>query len=55
MSFRRIDNKFWAGHLEKMLENDESPEMRRLVIRAAGRLDDPSAMAMIERDWMIPV
>lgn len=41
--------KFWAGHLEKMLENDESPEMRRLVIRAAGRLDDPSAMAMIEK------
>ncbi len=29
---------FWAGHLEKMIENDESPEMRRLAIRAAGRL-----------------
>lgn len=40
--------KFWAGHLEQMLANDESPEMRRLVVRAAGRLDDPAAIRMIE-------
>jgi len=41
--------KFWAGHLDKMIENDDSPEMRRLAIRAAGRLKDPSAMAVIEK------
>ena len=31
-----------------MLENDESPEMRRLVVKAAGRLEDPAAIEMIE-------
>lgn len=41
--------QFWSGHLQKMLENDQSPEMRRLVVRAAGRLDDPAALAMIEK------
>lgn len=41
--------QFWMGHLNQMIENDESPEMRRLAIRAAGRLRDPSAMAMLER------
>lgn len=40
--------QFWAGHLQNMLEHDESPEMRRLVVRAAGRLDDPVALSMIE-------
>lgn len=41
--------KFWAEHLEKMLANDDSPEMRRLAVKAAGRLKDPSAVAMIEK------
>lgn len=41
--------KYWAEHLDKILENDESPEMRRLVVRAAGRLNDPSALDLIER------
>lgn len=41
--------QFWSGHLEKLIENDDSPEMRRLAIRAAGRMSDPSAMGMIER------
>jgi hypothetical protein len=40
--------KFWAVHLEKMIANDDSPEMRRLAVRAAGRLKDPSAMSMID-------
>lgn len=40
--------QFWAGHLQKMLENDESPEMRRLVVQAAGRLEEPTAIKMIE-------
>ncbi len=41
--------QFWAGHLNQMIENDESPEMRRLAVRAAGRLQDPSAMAILEK------
>ncbi len=41
--------QFWAGHLEKLIETDESPEMRRLAVRAAGRLRDPAALAMIDK------
>mgnify|MGYP001825796050 FL=1 len=41
--------EFWAGHLQQMLENDQSPEMRRLVVRAAGRLDSPAGLKMIEQ------
>jgi hypothetical protein len=40
---------FWAGHLQQMLENDQSAEMRRLVVRAAGRLEGPAALKMIEQ------
>jgi HEAT repeat protein len=35
--------------LQKLMENDQSPEMRRLVVRAAGNLNDPAAMRMIEQ------
>ena len=41
--------QFWSGHLSEMIENDESPEMRRLAIRAAGKLNSPAAMTMIEK------
>lgn len=41
--------QFWVGHLEQMLEHDESPEMRRLVVQAAGRLDGPDAIRLIEK------
>ena len=41
--------QFWAGHLEKLIETDESPEMRCLAVRAAGRLRDPAALAMIDK------
>lgn len=41
--------QFWSGHLSNMIENDASPEMRRLAVRAAGRLNGPSAMAMIDK------
>lgn len=41
--------QFWAEHLSKMIESDDSPEMRRLAIRAAGRLKDPSAIGMIDK------
>jgi HEAT repeat protein len=40
---------FWAGHLQKMIDSDQSPEMRRLAVRAAGSLRDTSAMAMIDK------
>lgn len=45
------DNKqqFWAGHLNQLIDSDDSPEMRRLAVRAAGRIKDPSAIAMIEK------
>jgi hypothetical protein len=41
--------KYWAEHFDKILENDESPEMRRLVMLAAGRSNDPSSLDLIER------
>lgn len=39
----------WAGQLTAMIENDPSPEMRRLAVRAARRLDAATAMPMIEK------
>ena len=41
--------EFWATHLEKMIDNDASPEMRRLSINAAGKLQTPGAMDLIEK------
>jgi hypothetical protein len=41
--------QFWVGHLDKILENDESPEMRRLAVQAAGGMNDSSGLEMIER------
>lgn len=41
--------EFWTGHLKQMMENDENPEMRRLVVRTAGRLQDPSALAIVDK------
>ncbi|MGI9472618.1 MAG: HEAT repeat domain-containing protein [Rubripirellula sp.] len=41
--------QFWSGHLEKMIDNDENAEMRRLAVRAAGKLNSPSSLAMIEK------
>lgn len=40
---------YWTGHLQQMIEKDDSPEMRRLAVRAAGNLRAPSAMALIEK------
>ena len=42
--------EYWSGHLNKLIETDESPEMRRLVVRAAGRLNDStSSISLIEK------
>lgn len=40
---------FWSGQLIAMIENDGSPEMRRLAVRAARGLEDTQAMPIIEK------
>ncbi|NND99738.1 MAG: HEAT repeat domain-containing protein [Pirellulaceae bacterium] len=40
---------FWSGHLNKMIDNDPSPEMRRLAINAAGKLKTNTAVGLIEK------
>ncbi len=40
---------YWATHLKKMIELDPNPEMRRLAISAAGRMQTASAIGMIEQ------
>ncbi len=40
---------FWAQHLDKILENDASPEMRRLSVSAAGKLQTADAIRLIEK------
>jgi len=34
---------YWLGQLNQIMENDESPEMRRIAVMAAGQLNDPTA------------
>jgi len=41
--------QFWSGHLDKLIENDTSSEMRRLAVRAAGNLRDASATSLVEK------
>ena len=41
--------EFWADHLRELMEHDESPEMRRLAIRAAGRIHGTSAVELVEQ------
>lgn len=41
--------QYWAQHLEQMLANDPSPEMRRMAVVAAGRIQNPSALALLEQ------
>lgn len=41
--------KFWSGQLENILVNDESPEMRRLAVLAAGRLADSAGLPLIQK------
>ncbi len=42
---------FWLKNLEQIMEHDESPEMRRLAVMAAGQLND-SAADEIVRDGL---
>lgn len=41
--------QYWSGHLAQLIENDSSPEMRRLAVRAAGNLQDASAATLVEK------
>lgn len=41
------DQKFWEEHLQKIITNDPSPEMRRLSVLAASRLKTPGALDLI--------
>ena len=41
--------QYWSGHLEQIFENDDSAEMRRLTILAAGKSSAPEMMALIEK------
>ena len=43
------DQAFWASHLDRIMTHDPSAEMRRLAVVAAGRLKNPSAIALIEK------
>lgn len=40
--------QFWSEHLHQIYSNDESAEMRRLAVLAAGRSSDESALSTIE-------
>lgn len=41
--------QYWSGHLEQIFANDESPEMRRLAVLAAGKSQSPGMIQMIEK------
>ncbi|WP_144059493.1 HEAT repeat domain-containing protein [Rhodopirellula sallentina] len=40
--------QYWSPHLKQIFENDESPEMRRLAVLAAGKSSDASVLGLIE-------
>ena len=42
------DQYLWLDRFAEMLENEESAEMRRLVVVSAGQLDDPQSWKLIE-------
>lgn len=43
------DQVFWSKHLARILENDPSPEMRRIAILAAAEIKSPASIGLIER------
>lgn len=38
---------YWFTHLRGVMDNDESPEMRRLAVLAAGKSSDPQSFELI--------
>lgn len=43
------DQAYWAQHLQRIVDNDPSAEMRRLAINAVGKLRNPAAVAVIDK------
>ncbi|MEO1618141.1 MAG: HEAT repeat domain-containing protein [Planctomycetota bacterium] len=48
-SMPQKDQLFWSKHLGRIIENDPSPEMRRVAILAAADLSVPGSIELIER------
>lgn len=42
------DQLFWGKHLDRIMDTDPSPEMRRLSVLAASQMKTPAAMELIE-------
>lgn len=40
---------YWSQHLEQIYANDESAEMRRLAVVAAGKSSDPAMLKLVEK------
>ncbi|MEO1529148.1 MAG: HEAT repeat domain-containing protein [Planctomycetota bacterium] len=43
------DQQFWGTHLGRIVNNDPSPEMRRLAVLAASRTQTDNALAVIKK------
>lgn len=43
------DQQFWGTHLGRIVNNDPSPEMRRLAVLAASRAKTDNALAIIQK------
>ena len=41
--------QFWSTHLNQIFKNDESAEMRRLAVLAAGKSSDTAVLSLIEQ------
>ncbi|SMP50267.1 HEAT repeat-containing protein [Neorhodopirellula lusitana] len=41
--------QYWSGHLKQIFENDESAEMRRLAILAAGKTNNAEMLKLVEK------
>ncbi|MFG0261748.1 MAG: HEAT repeat domain-containing protein [Novipirellula sp. JB048] len=41
--------EYWADHLQQILENDDSAEMRRIAVLASGKIKSSRRLALIEQ------
>ena len=41
--------QYWSKHLQQILENDQSAEMRRLAVLASGNLTSTDAISLVEK------
>ncbi len=47
-SLPRERQTYWISHLEQVMKNDQSVEMRRLAVNAAGHIDEAAALSIIQ-------